>query len=361
MTVWRMNTWTSRRHYPCFASALVLIVIGLSAIPSAYAHLAPENDGQAQEEGPPSAIEIARSLIRAERWEAAHSVLVKFGISPVGPTITNKEDDAERQESIIDGEALMGVVDLHFKRYPQTILRLQHVLKSRPTMTALWIYLAQALYAEDLYAEALTALDRGSSMSAKLPGYHILKERCEIGVERYEQAWTSLNTGLATFPDDTDLLREAMLFLVDRNMYEAAAGRARELVEKLGDSRNPDPFILIGEAMLRSRRFADAAKLLEEFRARFPEDHRITALLAYALSGDGRNLSAARLFEGLTYRGHDFAFESADAYRMASKTRDALRMNAAVPDRKKADPQREAILQEGGRHSRTQPLSGHGR
>ena len=92
--------------------------------------------------------------------------------------------------------------------------------------------------------------------------------------------------------------------------------------------------------------------ILEEVIATDPNNAEYRAIFAHLYAASHRWLIAAQLFEDATQLGGNYAFESADQYRMAGRHRDALRMNGRVPKSIRQGEQRLSILFEQKKYAR---------
>jgi predicted Zn-dependent protease len=214
-------------------------------------------------------------------------------------------------------------------------------LRERPNKTSLWIYLAQAKASTGDHEGALVALDKCKDLSARLPGWFILKSRSEAELQKMDQAGNTLKDGLVVFPGNLDLLREKCMLMFLMGLYNEAARTAASMFT--ADSSDFSAFLMMGEALRKVGNFRDSILILEEGVLRFPKETQLKTQLAYVYALDGQHLAAARLFERLTRSGQDLAFETADQYRLAGRHQDALKWNGKVKNGQRRQNQRLAI------------------
>ncbi len=317
------------------SSSLVLAVV------VAFAPAAASEPGGEEEAAVMDPLHVVRELIRAERWDEAKAVLHKLQQRVMR--------HAEEHIDPVQMDTLLGLVDLHDKRYDEAVRRFEGVLEARPTKAAVWLYLGQARYALQQFTLALQALDRGRGIGYKVPGYFVLRARTLVALKQAQAAFGTLAEGLGLSPDHPDLLREQALILIDLHLYAAARKKADAYLAASRDKHDVVPYLVLSEALRRAGAFNEAIPLLEEARLRRPGDRRVMAGLAYTYAEAGRHWTAARLFEDLARTDPTYAFEAADQYRLAGRNRDAFRMNGRVLDLKKKLKQRLAIAVAGGR------------
>jgi len=285
-----------------------------------------------------------RILMKSGRWSNAETALKRIVTLEIkrDKEIHENEEDVEHVHlDLLEANALMGIIDVQFERHQSGIKRLERVLRERPNKTSLWIYLAQAKASTGDHEGALVALDKCKDLSARLPGWFILKSRSEAELQKMDQAGNTLKDGLVVFPGNLDLLREKCMLMFLMGLYNEAARTAASMFT--ADSSDFSAFLMMGEALRKVGNFRDSILILEEGVLRFPKETQLKTQLAYVYALDGQHLAAARLFERLTRSGQDLAFETADQYRLAGRHQDALKWNGKVKNGQRRQNQRLAI------------------
>ena len=248
----------------------------------------------------------------------------------------------------VEVRLLEGLLALQGGRPHEASSAFGEVLRLRPTRTAVWLYLAQARYANGRPQQALTALASGEARGRQLPAFHALKARCLRELGRSADAHAALEVGLSHFPADSGLLREKVGVLLELGLSFAARTTGEALLAQ-GDVPDPWAYAALAEAHTRAGDVASAVALLERARLRFAGDSAIGRRLAHAYAHAGLHGQAGRLLEGLAWKDPELAFEAADQYRLAGRFASALRCNGKVLSSAQRIPQRAAILARAGR------------
>ena len=250
----------------------------------------------------------------------------------------------------VDRSQLLGYLALRRGDSDTAEKLLGRVVREAPHRSAAWLYLGIAFYRQGHPGEALRALRQVRSPEARRPEYYQLRARVERLTSSSTLAYATVDEGLRRFEEDPALLREQVSLLIEVGALTQAEFRAREL---WGKSRDPTRERLwVARAYIDIKDFQRAAALLEVARAALPDRPELAAQLAFVYAEQGHALAAARLLDPRRMGSPHYAFESADQYRLANATEDALRVNAYVADESRRDSQRILILVEGGRLDR---------
>ncbi len=245
----------------------------------------------------------------------------------------------EGDEAVL--ESFRGMLALKRENPGQAVERFRRVLAIKPNQTAIWLYLGQALYQSGRYRESLEALDRGKSIGRKLASYFRLRARVQQQLDRIDGAYGTLEQGRRLFPQEHDLVLEQALLLVRQGLYTAALKKGEQYLGLRPDDRNG--YLVLGEALRRAGRPRQAARVLEQAHLRFPGDPDVLARLGLAHAADGRLRVAARLLSIAARVKPEYAFSSAEYYRLAGRFEWAIEINARVPDPAQRLSQRLAI------------------
>ena len=158
--------------------------------------------------------------------------------------------------------------------------------------------------------------------------YHTLAGLVAFQQQRWGDAVVLLSTAQSLGAGEKKLGLYVALGLVELGYYQAALDASRGL---LGDDA-VEPWILLGEALVRARQPDEAAILLEEARLRFPDNSDLTLQLAGALLQADKPLAAGMLLERAAQRDPALAREGAECLRRAGRLQRALVLGAKIPD-----------------------------
>jgi len=222
----------------------------------------------------------------------------------------------------------------------------ERALVATPKVPQLHVHAAHAYLKMKRFETALKHARAASALKDTAIAQPLLEARALMGLGRDAEAYVVLNRACSTFRDEPRPWLE-LAMVAHRNQLAQEVYRAAEEVL----ARSPDRDAVVALFYLLYG-VPKALPLLEQTIARHPTDPELRAHLGHAYAGNRRWFSAARLFESATALGGHYAFEAADQYRMASRYRDALRMNGQVPPSARQTAQRVSILFEQKKYAR---------
>lgn len=265
-------------------------------------------------------------LIEAKRWDAAEAQL--GSISP---------DARPRFEGLIaQGRGDPAEAAKAFER----------ALMATPGIPQLHLHAAHAYFKLKQFEAVLRHAQAASSLKAEAVAQPLLESRALEGLNRDTEAYVVLKQACETF---TDTFRPCLelAVLTHRKKLPSEVRYAVNKVLALDPDR--DTALGLFHLLYGDR---DALAMLEQIVARYPKDAELRAHLGHVYAGKRQWYSAARLFEGATSLGGQYAFEAADQYRMAGRYRHALRMNGQALFSQDQAAQRLAILFEHKQYAR---------
>ncbi len=148
------------------------------------------------------------------------------------------------------------------------------------------------------YAQKAITLDDESVLA------HGVLARAYAATQKYDLALAESERALDINPSDADVLMARAAVLLWTGRLEESIATA-EAALRLNPNVGPEAALNLGIAYLLSRRYADAVRLLEAVRARFPAYPLLDLPLAGAYAEMGRNTEASEaLAEGLRKNPH---------------------------------------------------------
>lgn len=277
-------------------------------------------------------VALASLLVRDGDWARAGDVL-----DDIDPTA--KGVDAARYWT------LRGLVLLHGKEPAQAAKAFRSALAvAEEGRELLEIHLARALLAADDPKGALAALDRAGKVGADLAGTWILRSEAHKALADWDEAFAALAAGAARFPDQAELARREVFFLVERGLFREARARGETLLAR--PDADADDAVAIAEALRQGGETAEALTILEAALLQEGEDRDLLVQAARAALDDGQPRNAGRFLERAAVLDPALALEAAEAYRRGGDLDAALRMNADVVDPQAKVRQRLGLLLE---------------
>ena len=164
----------------------------------------------------------------------------------------------------------------------------------------------------------------------------------ELG--QHDAAFLALDAGLKAFPEQSEFSRIKLVHLIELGLFQEVSRIGEAYLER--PHATADDYAAVGEGLRQSKQFAQAHAVLEAAHLRFPEDEKISVLLAHTYLDEGRPLVAALLFEDAARRWPRYSLEAAELYLEARRFERALFNNARVLDSAAKMKQRLAILLE---------------
>jgi tetratricopeptide (TPR) repeat protein len=158
----------------------------------------------------------------------------------------------------------------------------------------------------------------------------MLAARANLGLERHAAAWDALRDGRDRFPEEPGFDREALLLLVDLQLYrEAAEVGGRYLTARADEI---EAWLAVAEAHRRAGNGREAAAILEEARLRFPGRVDVPMRLARTYLDLGEPGACGQVLHAAVPLDPALAAPAADCLRDAGHLERALYLNTMVPD-----------------------------
>jgi len=205
-----------------------------------------------------------------------------------------------------------------------------------------YIYLAQAHYQLQNYAQTLRALARTGPIGAGEPALAALRAESHWQLDQRVAAFAALNQGAARFPDDPQFLRRKVFYLIDMGFYLGAAEQGQEYlrVVEVGE----EDYLAIGSALRQSGQLDLALEVLERARLEFPFARDINVELAHVYLDAGKPRVAADLFARVAVIHRSILSEAAELERRAGHFYRALLLNTWIADQEAKLKQRLALF-----------------
>ena len=313
-----------------FLPLLVLsALMALSPVASAQDETAaPEADpGQ-----PVEFLSLAAVLIGDGNYQRARNVLARVDTNAEGVDLARYH-------------TLSGLVALNLDELPLAAGHFEDAIAAGQEQPVVWLYLAQSYFGQELYREALDALDQAGEDATRVPSVFMMRAQAHWQLGDYRSAWDWLSRGSEEFPERrSDFVRRQVFLLVEQGLFQEAADQGLAFLESGG--AGSDDAIAIGNALRQAGEPRQAAILLEKARAADPENPLIGKVLSRAYLDQGHALAAADVMRNAAVRDPELVSDAAELYRRAGWLVQALTLNAQVIDQKQKLKQRLAIFVE---------------
>jgi tetratricopeptide (TPR) repeat protein len=305
-----------------------------------------EKKGAAHDEDP---LALAALLIQGGDLDRALTVLE--GIDPE----TEGLDGARYAR-------LHGHVLLRLKRYDEAYRALDSAVQKGAPGDDVRTERVRAAHGASLHQETVRALDEMGARWRDDAVLTLIRARALRALGDDAQALAALQgahkrmSGLAT-PELRALGLEEVRLLAARGLVVEASDRAHAFVTGPGAVRvGVDDGLALFDALLAKEGAREAASMPlvigfgELLRTRFPDDLRVSLLLARAYADDDKPLSGALVLEPFARKDRAHAIDVAELYRRAGALESALSWNASSEDGLEKLRQRFSILVDARRY-----------
>jgi len=225
---------------------------------------------------------------------------------------------------------LKGVCHFQLGAQAQAVSDFQKALDAGETSTEVVLRLAQAHAALSEHEEALAVLDKAPPEAYDQAGAYMLEARSLNALERYEEAWNTLQAGRERFPDDISFERETLYLLIELGLYQEAREVGARYLDKVDD--DPVAWFAVGEALRRTGNYDEALGILEAARIRFPDEKDAYTILARTYVDMGLNGACGSVLQQAAELDPILAAAAADCFRDAGRMERAFYLNTLVPD-----------------------------
>lgn len=271
-------------------------------------------------------------------------LMIKDGYYDRAEAVLNTIDVDEQDTSLdlVKYFTLRGLVDLWQSQYENAEQYLLKAIGQGQEDQTIYLYLAQAYFGQQKYAQTLQALgqaEKNGTMDD--PSIFTMKAQCHWFLDQKEQALIVLDKAIQLFPENRDFVRQRLYYLIDLDLFCEALDSGLDYLSLKG---NEDDFIALGEALRQTRQLDNAKLVLEAARLKYPENEQVMVALGHVYLDSGQFLVAAHLFETASHYNEKYIEEAAEVYRRAGNYYRALLLNMRVSDQKIKTRQRLGIL-----------------
>jgi len=298
---------------------------------------APQSHAQNSEKQPDHAAEeidhlaIASRLIRDGHHDRAEVVLRQVDLRQPGLALDRYY-------------ALLGLAQLEQGHHAPASESLRKSIANGQKDPIVFAYLAQSEFGLKHWSGVIEALNAAGPAGRRASGLFLMLARAHWELGHHEQAIAVLVEGKVAHPEASDLDRARLTYLIELGLFQEVARVGAAYLER--PDATAEDVAVVAEGLRRSRQIAQAKELLEVGRLRFPDEPKLTVLLAHTYLDGGSPLVAAMLFEDAARFDPALSLEAAELYLKAGRTERALSLNARVVDQRAKMKQRLSILLE---------------
>jgi tetratricopeptide (TPR) repeat protein len=267
-----------------------------------------------------------------------------------------KVDAADPQLDAIKYHTLGGLIALNQQQPEAAVSAFDRAIAAGQTEPTIFLYLAQAQFGLERYADVLQTLDRAGAAFDTLAPVFLMRAQAHWLLQDRAQAFAVLADGARRFPGNTQFLRREVFFLMELGLYQEAAARGQQYLT-VAEGKEED-YVAIGNALKRARQFDGALVFLESARLKFPASLNVVKVLAATYLEKGEPLAAGELMYRASLSDPTLKPEAAELFRRAHLYARALAVNAQIEDQSLKLKQRLGILIELGRFAEVRSMEG---
>lgn len=281
---------------------------------------------------------------------ALASLLVRDGKYDRASAEYAKVDTQAKGLDLIQYHTVGGLIALNRQEPARAITAFEAAVAAGQTEPAIYLYLAQAQFTLERYADVIRTLERAGAAIDSLPAVWLMRAQAHWLQQQRQRALDVLAEGAARFPANLSFPRRQVFFLIELGYYQAASDLGSRYLAKATDAREED-YLAIGSALRRARQPEAAIRFLEAARLRFGPGENLTKQLAAVWLDRGMPLVAAELMHGAAQQNPALLPEAAELFRRARQPQRALLLNAGISDQRVKLKQRVGLLLELGRYA----------
>lgn len=237
---------------------------------------------------------------------------------------------------------LKGLIWLKKVDYEKSKFNFEKSIYSGNKEPLVYVYLAQVHYALNDYKQTLAALKGAGELIYEMPDLLGVQAQCYWLTNQKPEALTVLLNADKLFPEKPDFMARIITYYIELGLYEETISYSKNYLKRF--SELPMSYLIVGEALRKSKQFEKAVQVLEQGHKMFPTHENLLISLAHSYMQSKRYKSAARLFEKATVFNKKYLKESVGLYRLSNDIWKARYMNAQVNNTKQKLKQWVEIL-----------------
>jgi tetratricopeptide (TPR) repeat protein len=267
----------------------------------------------------PDHLTLAALMIRDGHYDRARAILMG---------LNTKEDGFQ----FIKFNTLFGLIYLNQGEHADAQNSFLAAIEASGNLIdpMLYVYTAQAFYAEMNFERTLWALNMGGEAVDKMPDLLGVKATCCWKLGRKSETFAVLENADARYSERSAFKIRTIQYLIEMQLYNQAVTESEEYLERFGSEASS--YLVIGEAFRRSKNYIQALRILEKGHLLFPDQEKLLLSLAHTYMQNGKNFSSARLFEKMAVNNPRYLLQAIALYRMVGDTWKAKFLNAKVAD-----------------------------
>jgi len=267
----------------------------------------------------PDYLTLATLMIRDGHYDRAEAILLG---------LNTKEEGF----NLIKYYTLRGLIGLNKTDYKASQEHFLNAINAaKPNVDyILYVYIAQVYYADQNFERTLWALSQAGEFINDYPNLLGIKATCNWSLGKQAEAFAVLANADSIYPEKSDFKIRRIYYLIEMQLYKEAVVESEEFLKRFGIKG--EAYLIVGEALRRSRNFPAALNILEKGHLFYPTHEKLLLSLAHTYMMSGKNIAAAKLFEKASASDPKYLEQAIGLYRSVGNTWKAKYLNAQVGD-----------------------------
>lgn len=274
-------------------------------------------------------------------YVALGSTLVRDGYIQRAKSVLEKVDLRKAQFDYATYYTLKGIVYQKMGYPAISNIFFDAAINKGQTKRSIYLYMARNYWSRLAYRRVIDSLDKAGQVALDNPQMLVIKAEAYKQIGEMEQAWAVLDQGISLHPDFSKFYSQKFYYLLELGFYQTAQEYAHTYLES--EHYSAKDYLSISYAYRESKRYDDAARLLEEGALKYPQDDKIIELLGQVYIDQGKYLSAAMVFDWASIRYPKFAAKAATLYLKSNEAARSLQLNRRIIDQTEKFRQRIGI------------------
>ena len=267
--------------------------------------------------------------------------LLKDGYTERAKNVLEKADVTKPDFDFARYYSLKGIL-LHKLSYPSlSNIFINEAIKRGQKNSTLLIYQAKNYWLLRNYPQVVEALNKAGDAAKTRPQYFVIKAESYKQQHLLDSAWSTLDEGIAVFPDEPQFYRQKFYYLLELGFYQTALDYAKKYLHS--KEYSDKDFLAVAYALRENHQLDAAAAMLEEAVIRYGDDDKLVELLGQVYIDQNKYVMAALVFDWASIKQPKFAYKAARLYLKAKQPIRSLQLNRRIVDQKEKFEQRLGI------------------
>jgi len=305
---------------------------------------------QAQESDKIDYLNLAALMIKDKNYNRAAQMLKQVDITPPKKLADGTLEKKEPVD-LVRYYTLSGLVANKQGKYKEAIKNFQAAIKAGQKDKSIYLMLAQNYYKLKNYDACAQAISDAGTLGESKAELFSMKAECYFKTKHLDKSLETLSKGIKKFTTYSRFYKQRFYYLMSVKLYRAAVEDANRYF-KTAKKMDAKSYIAFATALRKAGERDRAIEMMEKANLLYPDNVKVTILLAHLYIDKEMLQAAAELFDEASIEDKKYNAESAEMYRRAKNFTEALYKNSILTDEDAKLKQRIAIYLEFGQYER---------